>query len=172
MTCNPKISILMTFARFHSGRETLPNSNTSFPSFKSRRDWYPIRLFVTPQSNYVRLKYGTLNASVRQALLPCDIHCKASTHTSRKSGAQLAEQGRAPEEEISRHGRLALVILRQMQEERFSFAVRQGWELASTCRILTLSTFWERLGTYLKSFKEEVVYNKASPQFSISATFF
>ncbi|ADV24725.1 Hypothetical protein CGB_J1690W [Cryptococcus gattii WM276] len=103
--CPVSFLALMLFARFHFSGEDFPNSNTSFPSMKSRRDWYPIPLFVTPQTNHSRLKYATLNASVRQALLACDIHCKASTHTSRKWGAQLAEQGGAPEEEIARHGR-------------------------------------------------------------------
>lgn len=59
----------------------------------------------------MHLKYGTLNASVRQALLACGIHCKASTHTSHKWGVQLAEQGGAPEEEISRHSRWCTKVM-------------------------------------------------------------
>ncbi|OWZ47053.1 hypothetical protein C343_01451 [Cryptococcus neoformans C23] len=103
--CPVSFLALMLFARFHSSRQSFPNSNTSFPFFKICRDWYPIPLFVTPQSNYLHLKYGTLNSNVLQALLACDIYCKASANPSRKWGTQLAGQGRAPEEEIPRHGR-------------------------------------------------------------------
>ncbi|OXC62738.1 hypothetical protein AYX13_06949 [Cryptococcus neoformans] len=103
--CPVSFLALMLFARFHSSRQSFPNSNTSFPFFKSCRDWYPIPHFVTSQSNYLHLKYGTLNSNVLQALLACDIYCKASANPSRKCGTQLAGQGRAPEEEIPRHGR-------------------------------------------------------------------
>ncbi|OXG39057.1 hypothetical protein C360_01487 [Cryptococcus neoformans Bt15] len=103
--CPVSFLALMLFTRFHSSRQSFPNSNTSFPFFKICRDWYPIPLFVTPQSNYLHLKYGTLNSNVLQALLACDIYCKASANPSRKWGTQLAGQGRAPEEEIPRHGR-------------------------------------------------------------------
>lgn len=74
---------------------------------------------MTPQTDHSRLKYATLNASVRQALLACDIHCKASTHTSRKWGAQLAEQGGAPEEEISKHGRWCTGVMETIYLSHF-----------------------------------------------------
>lgn len=104
--CPVSFLISYLFASFHFSEETFTNSDVSFPSLKNRQDWYHIPLFVSRQSDTItRLKYDALNKSVRKALRSCSIHCRASTHTSRKWGAQLAEYGGAPEEDIMRQGR-------------------------------------------------------------------
>ncbi|TYJ57542.1 hypothetical protein B9479_001624 [Cryptococcus floricola] len=114
---------LMLFARFHMspGKESeqFLNSAVSFPSFKQRADWYRIPLFATPQTGFGRLQYATLNASVRNALNDVGIHCDASTHTSRKWGAQMCEEGGAAEEDISRHGRWVTKVVEVVYLSKF-----------------------------------------------------
>ncbi|OWZ42933.1 hypothetical protein C343_03961 [Cryptococcus neoformans C23] len=104
--CPVSFLVLYLFARFHFSEESFINSDVPFPSLKNRQDRYHIPLFVSRQPDTItRLKYDALNKSVRKALRSCGIHCRASTHTSRKWGAQLTEDGGAPEEDIMRQGR-------------------------------------------------------------------
>lgn len=140
---------------FHFSEETFTNSDVSFPSLKNRQDWYHIPLFVSRQPDTItRLKYDALNKSVRKALRSCGIHCRASTHTSRKWGAQLTEDGGAPEEDIMRQGRWCTKVMETVYLSKFplkalrslaGFPKKERLLLPSTRHGSASGTYRERL---------------------------
>ncbi|OXB36562.1 hypothetical protein J007_03693 [Cryptococcus neoformans] len=99
--CPVSSLVLYLFARFHFSEETFTNSDVPFPSLKIARTG------ITSHS----LCLATLRS--------CGIHCRASTHTSRKWGAQLAEDGGAPEEDIMRQGRWCTKVMETVYLSKF-----------------------------------------------------
>lgn len=75
---------------------------------------------MSRQSNAVTfLKYDALNKSVRKALQICNITVERPPKTSRKWGAQLAEDGGAPEEDIMRQGRWCTKVMETVYLSKF-----------------------------------------------------
>ncbi|KAE8266440.1 hypothetical protein A4X09_0g5909 [Tilletia walkeri] len=89
---------LYLFSRFQLSREP-------FPDFSSSSAWYDRKVIKSPSSLVAQLEYRTHSSAVKQAFKACNIVSTAATHSSRKSGAQMAEADGAPEAAVRRAGR-------------------------------------------------------------------
>jgi len=86
------------FHRYHIQHE-------DFPDLSSPSLWYNILLFSSNTDNLKACSYNSYLTSINEAFSACSITSRKKTHAGRKGGANIAEMGGVPDNQIERMGR-------------------------------------------------------------------
>ena len=98
-------------SRFHIDSHCCPESQSSFPSFRERRDWYDLPLLSHSNDPKHGISYETQANAMRNALYYAGVLASKATQENRRLGARLAEEGGASSSEIARAGGWATGVM-------------------------------------------------------------
>lgn len=99
------------FVRFNILPNCPPSSQSSFPSFAERKDWYDLPLLSQVRDPTKPISYKTQQEAMINALLAAGVFPSKSTHENRRTGARLAEKGEVSIDDIARAGGWATATL-------------------------------------------------------------
>ncbi|UOH80980.1 hypothetical protein LQV05_003641 [Cryptococcus neoformans] len=102
---------VLYLARLNVLPNRAPSSQSSFPTFAERKDWYDLPLLSQVRDPTKLISYKTQQEAMINALLAAVVFSSKSTHENQRTGARLAEEEEVSIDAIARAGGWATATL-------------------------------------------------------------